>query len=79
MRPGSKKRDCHVSHSPAHHSQAWTPEEVDTLMRLMDDGTSPREIAKMLGRTRGAVTAKANAVRKSRAAQPSPGPDGSQA
>jgi hypothetical protein len=59
--------------TPTNHYQSWTVKEIDTLMRLLADGTSSRDIAKALGRTRGAVTAKANAVKKARDVQPASG------
>lgn len=61
-----------MPYTPSNHSASWTAEEIGILERMLADGTSPREIAMALGRTRGAVTAKANAVRKSRHVQPAP-------
>jgi hypothetical protein len=55
-----------MSYTPSNHSKPWAEEEVSALERLLLEGRSPRDIARELGRTRGAVTAKANAVKTSR-------------
>lgn len=59
-----------MAHTPSNHSQPWTSEEVSTLERLLADGTSLRDIAREMGRTRGAVTAKAYALKTSRNLDP---------
>ncbi len=59
-----------MPHTPSNHSQPWTPDEVSTLERLLADGTSLRDIAREMGRTRGAVTAKAYALKTSHYVDP---------
>lgn len=58
--------------SPLKHAQPWTPEEVSTLERRLAEGTSLFVIARQMGRSRGAVTAKANALKASRVIDPHP-------
>ena len=59
-----------MSHTPSNHSQPWSPDEVAALERLLSQGTSLRDIAREMGRTRGAVTAKAYALKTSRNVDP---------
>ena len=59
-----------MPYTPSKHAQPWTPEEVSTLERLLAEGTSLRDISRQMGRTRGAVTAKAYAVKASREPDP---------
>lgn len=46
---------------PGKHFQPWTLEDVAELKRLMAEGTPVPAVAKALGRTREAVSARAKA------------------
>ena len=59
-----------MPHTLSNHSQPWTPDEVSRLERLLAEGTSLRDIAWEMGRTRGAVTAKAYALKMPRNVDP---------
>ncbi len=52
--------------------KAWTPDEVDTLLRLASESTPMKVIAKHLGRTPGASAKKASELTKGYEAPPEP-------
>lgn len=58
---------------PTNHWKPWTPEEVDTLMRLISEGVSKRLIAKELDRTQEAVERRAQVEKAARKIPSPPG------